>query len=210
MKEEMFILSLLIGLICLITAVTIHEFAHAWAADRLGDPTARAEGRLTLDPRSHVDPVGTLLLPFSLLLLSGGAFSYGWGKPTPFDPYNLENPKKDIALISIAGPISNLLLAITCAILLRFSPPTWSIIIIPMVMTNLGIAIFNLIPLGPLDGQKILFGLLPRDLAYEFQTISTRYGTLLLIFFIFPFFGEAPITTLMNPILSFLLRLLLP
>lgn len=206
----MFILSLLIGIICLVAAVTIHEFAHAWAADRLGDPTARAEGRLTLNPVAHVDPVGTLLLPFSLLLISGGAFSYGWGKPTPFDPYNLENPKRDIALISIAGPISNLLLSLVSAILLRFLPPLFSILLVPLIMTNLAIAIFNLVPLGPLDGQKILFGLLPRDLAIEFQSITNRYGTLLLIFLIFPFFGEAPITAIMNPVLNFFLRLLLP
>ena len=206
----MFIISLFIGLICLITAVTIHEFAHAWAADRLGDPTARAEGRLTLNPVAHVDPIGTLLLPLSLLFVSGGTFSYGWGKPTPFDPYNLANPKKDIALISIAGPISNLLLAVVCAILLRLLPPISAILLIPLIMTNLAIAIFNLIPIGPLDGQKILFGLLPRDLAYEFQSITTRYGTLLLIFLIFPFFGEAPISALMNPVLNFFLSLLLP
>lgn len=206
----MFIISLFIGIICLIAAVTIHEFAHAWAADRLGDPTARAEGRLTLNPVAHVDPIGTLLLPFSLLLVSHGAFSYGWGKPTPFDPYNLENPKRDIALISIAGPVSNILLSLVCAILLRLLPPIFSVLLIPMIMTNLAIAIFNLIPIGPLDGQKILFGLLPRDMAYEFQSITTRYGTLLLIFLIFPFFGEAPISALMNPILSFFLHLLLP
>lgn len=207
----MFILSLLIGVTCLIAAVTIHEFAHAWAADRLGDPTARAEGRLTLNPLSHIDPIGTLALPLSLLFISGGTFSYGWGKPTPFDPYNLENPKKDVALISIAGPISNLLLAILAAILLRILPPITSIFLYPLIMTNVAIAIFNLFPIGPLDGQKILFGILPRDMAYEFQSISNRYGTMLLILFIFPFFGgEAPISALMNPILNFVLNLLLP
>jgi Zn-dependent protease len=204
------ITSLIIGLICLIVAVTIHEFAHAWAADHLGDPTPRAEGRLTLDPRSHVDPVGTIALPLGLLLISGGAFSYGWGKPTPFDRYNLQNPKRDIALISVAGPLSNIAIAIVGALLLRILGPLSAFFFIPLIMTNLGIAIFNLIPIGPLDGQKILFGILPRDLAYEFQSISNRYGTLLLIFMIFPFFGEAPISALMNPLLRFFLNLLLP
>lgn len=204
-------ISFLLGIIYLIIAITIHEFAHAFAADRLGDPTARAAGRLTLNPFAHIDPVGTVVLPLSLLLLSGGTFAYGWGKPTPFDPYNLQNPRRDAGIISVAGPLSNIALAIVISIAIRFLPYTFSIFLIPLILTNIGIAVFNLIPVGPLDGQKIIFGLLPRDLAYEFQAIMNKYGTLLLIMLIFPFFGgEAPISAIMNPAIQFLARLLIP
>lgn len=202
---------LAVTFVFLILAITIHEFAHAFAADRLGDPTARSQGRLTLNPISHIDPVGTILLPLGLTLLSGGAFSYGWGKPTPFDPYNLQNPRKDAALIAVAGPISNILLAIIGAILIRFVPHQYSIYLLPLITTNISLAVFNLFPIGPLDGQKIVFGLLPRDLAFEFQSIMNRYGTIILILMIFPLFGgEAPISSIMTPTIQFLLSLLLP
>jgi len=198
-------------IIYIVISISIHEFAHAFSADRLGDPTARAAGRLTLNPFAHIDPLGTVILPFSLLLLSGGAFAYGWGKPTPFDPYNLKNPRRDSGIISIAGPVSNLLLAILVAIIIRFLPYVYSVFLIPLILTNIGLAIFNLVPIGPLDGQKIIFALLPRDLAYEFQTIMNRFGTLILIFMIFPFFGgEAPIVSIITPPIQFLARLLLP
>jgi len=202
---------LLLTFVFLILAITIHEFAHALAADRLGDPTARSQGRLTLNPISHIDPIGTIVLPLGLTLLSGGAFSYGWGKPTPFDPYNLQNPRRDAALIAVAGPISNILLAIIGAILIRFIPHQYSIYLLPLITTNISLAVFNLFPVGPLDGQKIVFGILPRDYAFEFQSIMNRYGTIILIFMIFPFFGgEAPISSIMTPAIRFLLSLLLP
>lgn len=201
----------LLNVAYLIIAVTIHEFAHAYTADRLGDPTARAAGRLTLNPFAHIDPVGTIALPLSLLLLSGGSFAYGWGKPTPFDPYNLKNPRRDSGIISIAGPLSNLALAIAVAIAIRFLPYIFSVFLVPLILTNIGLAIFNLVPIGPLDGQKIIFALLPRDLAYEFQTIMSRFGTLILIFMIFPFFGgEAPIVSIISPPIRFLANLLIP
>lgn len=205
------LLAFLLNVFFLVLAISVHEFAHAFAADRLGDPTARAAGRLTLNPFAHIDPIGTIVLPLSLLLLSGGSFAYGWGKPTPFDPYNLENPRRDAAIISLAGPLSNLLLALSVSIILHLLPYTFSIFLIPLILTNIGLAIFNLIPVGPLDGQKIIFGLLPRDLAYEFQAIMNRYGTLILILLIFPFFGnEAPIMALMNPAIEFLAHILIP
>lgn len=201
----------LLNVIYLVVAVSIHEFAHAFTADRLGDPTARAAGRLTLNPFAHIDPIGTVVLPLSLLLLSGGSFAYGWGKPTPFDPYNLKNPRRDAGIISIAGPISNLLLAIVVSIAIRFLPPVFSVFLIPLILTNIGLAIFNLVPVGPLDGQKIIFAFLPRDLAYEFQAVMNRYGVLILIFLIFPFFGgEAPIVAIINPPIQFLAHLLIP
>lgn len=207
----MLFLVFLLNVFYLVLCVTIHEFAHAWSADRLGDPTARVAGRLTLNPFAHIDPLGTVVLPLSLLLLSGGNFAYGWGKPTPFDPYNLKNPRRDTGLISIAGPISNLLFAILIAIAIRFLPYVYAVFLIPLILTNIGLAIFNLVPIGPLDGQKIIFALLPRGLAYEFQSIMNRFGTLILIFMIFPFFGgEAPIIAIIMPPIQFIARLLIP
>jgi Zn-dependent protease len=207
----MLLIIFLLNISYLIIAVGIHEFAHAYTADRLGDPTARAAGRLTLNPFAHIDPVGTVLLPLSMLIISGGSFAYGWGKPTPFDPYNLKNPRRDAGIISIAGPLSNLLLAIAVSIIIRFLPNVFSVFLIPLIYTNIGLAIFNLVPIGPLDGQKIIFALLPRDLAYEFQSIMNRYGVLILIFMIFPFFGgEAPIMSIIYPPIQFLARLLIP
>ncbi len=204
-------LTFLLYILYIIISISIHEFAHAFSADRLGDPTARAAGRLTLNPFAHIDPLGTVILPLSLLLLSGGAFAYGWGKPTPFDPYNLKNPRRDAGIISIAGPLSNLLLAVIISIAIHFLPYIYAVFLTPLVLTNIGLAIFNLVPIGPLDGQKIIFALLPRDLAYEFQTIMNRFGTLILIFMIFPFFGgEAPIVSIITPPIQFLARLLLP
>ena len=204
-------LTFLLYILYIIISISIHEFAHAFSADRLGDPTARAAGRLTLNPFAHIDPLGTVILPLSLLLLSGGAFAYGWGKPTPFDPYNLKNPRRDAGIISIAGPLSNLLLAIIISLAIRFLPYVYAVFLTPLVLTNIGLAIFNLVPIGPLDGQKIIFALLPRDMAYEFQTIMNRFGTLILIFMIFPFFGgEAPIVSIITPPIQFLARLLLP
>lgn len=202
---------LAVTFVFLILAITVHEFAHALAADRLGDPTARSQGRLTLNPLSHIDPIGTVALPLSLTLLTGGAFSYGWGKPTPFDPYNLQNPRKDAAIIAIAGPISNIILAAIGAIIIRLVPHQFTLFVLPLITTNISLAVFNLFPIGPLDGQKILFGLLPRDLAYEFQSVMNRYGTIILIFMIFPLFGgQAPISSIMTPTIRFLLSLLLP
>lgn len=187
----------------LVVAVTIHEFSHALAADRLGDPTPRAHGRLNLNPLSHLDPLGTL----SLFLVG-----FGWGKPVQFDPQNLEHPRRDAAIISLAGPVSNLSLAFILSLLWKYVLPSSfaSDLVLPLIQINVMLAIFNLVPVGPLDGQKILYGLLPRDLAYEFQAVMSRYGTLILLLFILPLFnGEAPIVALISPIISFVLHLFL-
>jgi Zn-dependent protease len=204
------LIGILLTVAYLILAVAIHEFAHAFAADRLGDPTARAAGRLTLNPIAHIDPVGTVALPLALMLISGGGFAFGWGKPTPFDPYNLQKPRRDTGIISVAGPISNLLLASVIALIIHFLPYAFGIFLIPFVIVNISLAIFNLIPVGPLDGQKIVFALLPRDLAYEYQVIMNRYGTLILIFLIFPIFGSSPVMAILEPVIRFLIRILLP
>jgi len=187
----------------LVIAITIHEFAHAATADRLGDPTPRSQGRLTLNPLAHLDPVGTIML-----LL----FRFGWGKPVVFDPYNLAHPRRDTGIISFAGPISNLLLASLLSLGLRFLPLPLALqpLLYITIFLNLTLAIFNLVPVYPLDGEKILAALLPRDLAYEYQAVMNRYGTFILIFLILPVFGTSPIISLISPTITFLSRLLLP
>lgn len=184
----------------LILAITIHEYSHALAADRLGDPTARSQGRLSLNPIRHLDPIGTLLL-----FIAG----FGWGKPVQFDPYNLEQPRRDAALISFAGPLSNLVLAFILTIAGKFLAPTIFPFLLPLIYINVGLAVFNLVPVHPLDGAKILIGLLPRDLAYEFDSIMSRYGTLLLILLIFPFFGTSPVLAIITPIIGWITSALL-
>jgi len=192
----------------LLVAVTVHEFAHAWTADRLGDPTARLAGRVTFNPLAHLDPIGTLML-----LL----FRFGWGKPVPMDPFNLRNPRRDAAVISFAGPAANLTLATIFSVFIRISHlflGSTSILIetvlLPLIFLSIMLAIFNLIPIHPLDGGKVLVGLLPREHAYKVDAVLKQYGFIILIFLIFPFFGFSPIIAIISPIINLILTILLP
>ncbi len=193
----------LIWAIGLILAISVHEYAHARFADQLGDPTPRSQGRLTLDPRAHLDPLGTIALLF---------LGFGWGRPVQFDPYNLRNPRRDSALIAIAGPISNLLFALVLSLIMRLIPPLsilYSVFPILIIM-NISLAIFNLVPIFPLDGEKILGGLLPSALYQEFATIMRQYGTIILILMLLPIAGDtSPIVALISPVISFVAGLLL-
>jgi Zn-dependent protease len=192
----------------LLLAITVHEFSHAYMADRLGDPTPRLQGRLTLNPLAHLDPIGTLML-----LL----FRFGWGKPVQFDPFNLQNPKRDAALISLAGPGSNLILAAGLSLFYRVSSSPFSPIhfinefIPPFIFLNVVLAIFNLLPIHPLDGGKILVGLLPTEDAQKVDMFLQRYGLLILLFLILPVWGgTSPVFMLILPIMNFLFSLLVP
>jgi Zn-dependent protease len=186
----------------LLLSITFHEWAHCFVTDKLGDPTPRAKGRLTLDPRAHLDPIGTLAM-----LLTG----FGWGRPAPFDPYNLKNPVKDTALIAAAGPSSNILIAIVAAVILKIGlVTTWPLVavLVQMISLNIVLAVFNLIPVGPLDGAKIVLALLPAETALEFESFMHRYGMIVLGLLIFPWAGGAsPVSQLVQPIVRVLLNL---
>ena len=206
-------------IIAFIVAITVHEAAHAYAADKLGDPTPKLMGRLSLNPLVHYDPTGTTLLLVLVILRSLGfpVIPFGWAKPVQFDPYNLKNPRRDSALISLAGPLSNLILATILSIFLRIYS-TYLVgfslmgdIFIPLVMLNTVLAVFNLIPIHPLDGGKILVGILPYEGAKKTERFLRRYGTLILFFLIFPTFGgNSLLFTIIGPVLNFLLSLFIP
>ena len=179
-------------------ALTIHEFAHGWLANRLGDPTARLQGRLTLNPMAHLDPIGTIAI-----VLIG----FGWAKPVPVDYRYLKRPRQDMMLIAAAGPISNLILAAVCAFLDGMIPwamgaPEWAWLLFPLrimvragVGVNVLLAVFNLLPIPPLDGSRVVSGLLPLRQALSYSRLEP-YGFLIIFLLFFtgivdPVFGVA-------------------
>lgn len=180
----------IISIVIFLIAVVIHEVAHGWAANKLGDPTAKLQGRLTLNPIKHLDPVGSILVP-GILIISGAPILFGWAKPVPFNPYNLRNPRRDEALIAAAGPASNVALAIIGGVVYRVlvsmevSGMALETVFL-FVMINLILAIFNMIPIPPLDGSKILFSVLPPSLD-DFRRTLESYGFMILILFLFVF-----------------------
>ena len=160
--------SILIGFAIVIVALTIHEAAHAWTADRLGDPTARQLGRVSLNPLVHIDPIGTVLLP--LIAAVTGAPLLGWAKPVPVDIRRLRHHRRDFMIIAAAGPISNVLQACVLAGLYRTFYPVEAVDLVPAILKfavqiNLSLAFFNLIPVPPLDGGNVLAGLVPESAA---------------------------------------------
>ncbi len=185
-------LILVFQLLVLLFSVMIHEISHGFAALKLGDTTAKDAGRLTLNPLKHLDPFGSIILPIMLSIISGGTFVLGWAKPVPYNPYNLKNPRAGAAIIGVVGPASNLLLAIIFGLILRLLFPLINIPIISsliillnfVVYINVLLAIFNLVPLPPLDGSNILFALIPARW-HKLQEFLTRYGFWLLIMFVF-------------------------
>lgn len=199
----------LISIIIFLFAVVVHEVAHGWVANKLGDPTAKLEGRLTLNPIKHLDPIGSVLVP-GLLIISGASILFGWAKPVPFNPYNLRNPRRDEALIAVAGPTSNIILAIIGGIILRLTvivgiAGATPQILLLFVMINIILAIFNLIPIPPLDGSKILFSILPPSFDSVRRTLES-FGFMILLLFLFAFRGSfwAVITPIINGLTEFL------
>jgi Zn-dependent protease len=195
-------IALVYWLIAFGISLSVHEAAHAWMADRLGDPTARLAGRLTLNPLAHIDPVGTLMLLIA---------HFGWGKPVPVDAYNLRHPRRDSGLISLAGPAANFILAILLSIILHLSYlfPFIALSLIPIIYLNITWGVFNLLPIHPLDGSHVLVGFLPQETAEKVEQTLEEYGLILLIFLVFPFFGESLVVRIIDPIVGFILKILL-
>jgi Zn-dependent protease len=178
----------------LLFAITIHEVAHGWVARQLGDPTAMMLGRLTLNPLKHIDPVGTVLVPLTLIVMSqfmgSGLFIFGWAKPVPITAENLRNPKRDMALVAVAGPMSNLLMALLWALIMKLAvtlPGGALNLNLPLaymadagIKINILLMVLNLIPLPPLDGGRVLVSLLPNPLAWKFSRIE-QYGLMILL-----------------------------
>lgn len=192
-------------IIVLIFSAIIHEYMHGWMADRLGDSTAKDQGRLTLNPIPHIDLFGSILLPF-LLIASGSSFVFGWAKPVPFNPNNLSDKKYGIAKVAIAGPMGNFITAIFFGIILRFSvllglDMALINLIVIIVYINLLLGVFNLVPIPPLDGSKVLLPFLP----YEWQNKileMEKYGMILVILFIMVGFQ------FIMPIIQFLFKII--
>ncbi|MDP2651384.1 MAG: site-2 protease family protein [bacterium] len=189
----------------LIMSVVIHEVSHGYAASMLGDQTARYEGRLTLNPLKHLDPFGSVILPTISYFLGG--FIFGWAKPVPYNPHNLRPGRWSEALVAAAGPASNIAIAVIFAVLLRFTSASGGVngafmaITASIIFINILLAIFNLMPIPPLDGSKLLFAILPQRY-YKLRYTFERYGLVLVIIFIF-FAWQ-----FISPIIFYLFRLL--
>ncbi len=167
----------IMGAICFVLHITVHEAAHAFASDRLGDTTPRLQGRVTLNPAAHLDPVGSIMV---LLALMSNLPIIGWGKPVMINPLRYRNYHRDQMLVSIAGPASNLVIAVIAAVALRMRwvPDVGLLqtLVVMLVYTGLGLMLFNLLPIPPLDGAKVLSWLLPREAAYRYETAMARLG----------------------------------
>lgn len=178
-------------------AITLHEAAHGWVAWKLGDGTAKAMGRVTFNPLKHIDPFGTVILP-AMLLLSGANFLFGWAKPVPVNIHRLRDVKRGMVLVAAAGPISNLSMAYIAALMVHFVqyfPPTfgyWMAENLSNALTiNILLAVFNMVPLPPLDGGRVAVGLLPRSLGMRLARLE-KFGLFILIgiLFILPMIGN--------------------
>jgi Zn-dependent protease len=194
------IVLLLISLLILIFSSILHEIAHGLVAYRLGDPTAKILGRLTLNPIKHIDPYMSVLMPLIFFIGSGGRFIFGGAKPVPVDPFNLRDGMKDLALVSLAGPVTNILLAIVASLLIHlffpgqgfnevFSNGIFGTILAEIVELNLLLAIFNLIPIPPLDGSKIVALLLPPREAAAYMSMGNIGMLILIVLIFFPIGG---------------------
>ncbi len=190
----------------LVMSVVVHEVSHGYAAYLLGDPTAKHQGRLTLNPLKHLDLWGSIIIPV-FLVITGSKFLFGWAKPVPFNPYNLRNQKWGEAIVAIAGPASNIAIALVFGLIIRFAGGAGLLssefisISAVLVLLNLMLAIFNLVPIPPLDGSKILFALLPYHLQ-RFRGAFESYGFIIVLVFIFFLSG------FLNPITTFFFSLI--
>lgn len=184
----------IIPIAILILSVILHELAHGYVALWQGDPTARLAGRLTLNPVSHIDPVGSVLLP-GLLALSGSGIVFGWAKPVPYNPYNLRNQRWGEALVAGAGPLTNLLIAVIIGLIIRFfggqlSQPVEALLFVTAYI-NIILALFNLIPIPPIDGSKVLSSILPLSMRMRlssYEMFASQFSFIAIVGFMLVFF----------------------
>lgn len=198
---------LLFYFIVIIPSAIFHEYAHGWMAHRLGDKTAEYAGRLTLDPRPHIDPWGTIFMPLLLFFFTGGRFLFAYAKPVPFNPYNLKDQRWGPVWVALAGPASNLLIASVVGLIMQLLPVSpMTVFLWIIVYANVLLAVFNLVPIPPLDGSKLLFAIFPSvqktyyDLVAKYGVIAT-FG-LVLVFVIFGFQLIIPVITWLTSLLT--------
>ncbi len=203
----------------ILIAIVFHELSHGFVANKLGDPTAKMMGRLTLNPIAHIDPIGTILMPLMLIIFTNGQFVFGYAKPVPINPMNFKNPKRDMAISAAAGPITNLLLAILSIMILKFivAPLSFllpenisSSVMTPLIMIfrssviiNVVLAAFNMIPIPPLDGGRVLIGFLPYKQAVSFSKIEP-FGFIIVMLLIFTGIANYFVIPLVNLFLRLL------
>jgi len=193
MDELTLIQRIVVWVLPVIFAITVHEVAHGWVAKKYGDNTASSLGRLTLNPIKHIDLLGTIILP-GILLITGTGFIFGWAKPVPVDPRNFKNPLRDMAIVALAGPVSNLLMALGWALITRLGVTIGTgaeAISLPLIYTgvagisiNLVLALINLLPIPPLDGSRILTGILPSYWAWQYNRLE-RFGFIILLLLLY-------------------------
>jgi Zn-dependent protease len=209
MFDHFNLISFVITMAVLILAITFHEFAHAITADLLGDPTPRRQGRISILPPDHLDPIGTLMMAITSIT----GFGIGWGKPVQTNPNYFKNPRRDQAITAIAGPISNIIQAIIFALIFRsvyqtMTNQTLQLFLTEGMLINLSLAFFNLIPVAPLDGSWIMTALLPYQKAVRYSAWMRSYGPLIFLGIVFLF--PSLLSFIIGPPVMFCLRLLLP
>lgn len=217
MEFEYFVRQVIISAVPILVAIILHEVSHGCVAYRLGDPTAKIMGRLTLNPIAHIDLFGTILMPLILLVSTGGQFVFGYAKPVPINPHNFRNPKRDMAVSAAGGPLMNILIAIVSGVVMKYfivpfasaaSAEMTGKIIKPVVMMlsasiqiNIVLAAFNLIPIPPLDGGRVMMGLLPDSQSHALGRVEP-FGMIIVIVLVATGAAGYIVTPLMRLILS--------
>ena len=204
--------TIIFTVIVLVISVIIHEVAHGWAANALGDPTAKLQGRLSLNPIRHIDPIGSVLIP-AVLVLTNSSFLFGWAKPVPYNPYNLKNQRWGEAIVGVAGVAVNLFIAVLFALIARYAFSAGMVefgtLASFVTLVNLSLGIFNLLPIPPLDGFTVLRGILPFKASMRLREIEDRIQaggilSLVVILFLFSYFLAAPFGMLIRSVFRFL------